>query len=215
VRSGGAAVSALTRQRAVDAARTIAGRGAREGQSTFGAYAREFGGGVLHGMGHSAGRAVIRGLSNGYGVVQGEGRPGPAVSGEDSVYAAFPNDGYDQPALLGCPEIALLQYFVQHAVLRFNRWGHTMTPPVATLMVFPLIGLEMPVYDQLWNSRTPTIYKSELHTLRFRAFDMGSPRARVRVTVWMGDDVGPGSNVPFSSRSPEFEDDMIFPHRFW
>jgi hypothetical protein len=166
-------------------------------------------------MGHEVGRALIRGLSNGYGVVEGTAKPGPAVGSDDSVYAAFPNDGYDRPALLGCPEIALLDYTVELAVRRFNRRGYPLTPPLATLMVFPLLGLQLPVYDDIWNSRVPNIYQSEMHILRFFALGMGTTNARVRVTIWTGQDVGPGSTVPFSGRTPEYEETMPFPHRFW
>ncbi len=181
----------------------------------FGKFNREFAGGMGREVGTAAGRAVVRGLSDGWGILQGNRRPGPAVSEEHCVYACFPNDGYQEPAVLGCPEIALLEYLIDLAVRRFNTRGHTMTPPFATMMLYPLYGLEVPVYDDIWNTRTPTVYSSEMHVIRFIAGAMGTANPGVRLTVWMNESAGSSSTVPLSRRVPEYQETVPFPHKFW
>jgi hypothetical protein len=159
-------------------------------------------------MGLAAGRAVVRALGRGWGEIRGRGQPVPGRPEEDDVYAVFPNDGFGQPAMLGCPEIALLEVMLDVVVRRFVTRGHAMTAELSTAMIFPLVGLELPRYDDIWNSRTPTIYESGHYVVRHVTFGMMTSRAHVRTTVWRNTDFGAMSHVPFTQRAPEFEDSI-------
>jgi hypothetical protein len=207
-RVGLSGLSAVARARTATASAALRSRGAMPREGVLGTYNREFAGGIGNEMGKAAGRAVVRALGQGWGEVRGRGRPIPTGQDEDDVFVVFPNDGYDRPAILGCPEIALLEIMLDVVARRFITRGYDVTPHHSTAMLFPLVGLEHPTYDDIWNSRTSTLYESALYVVRHTTSGMRTQRAHVRTTVWRNTDFGSMSNVPFTSRAPDFEDNI-------
>lgn len=171
----------------------------------YSTYGRAFAKGMGQEMGAAAGRAVIRGLGEGWGELRGSGRPRPESVEEDDVFVAFPNAGYEQPPILGCPEIFILGSMIDLIMGAFVRQQHAIDAHTATIMAFPLLGLELPRYDDIWNSRVPSVYESERHIVRFFASGMLTQRSHVRITIWRSEQFGTPGKVPLSSRAPELD----------
>lgn len=205
-RVGAAAVGAATQARSAQAAAAIARRpGVTPREPIYSTYGRAFAKGMGQEMGAAAGRAVVRGLSEGWGELRGRGRPRPQPVEEDDVFVAFPNAGYERPPILGCPEIFILGSMIDLMMGAFIRQRHAVDAHTATIMAFPLFGLEIPRYDDIWNSQVPTVYESERHIVRFFSSGMLTQHSHVRITIWRSEQVGMPGSVPLSSRAPELD----------
>ena len=206
MRVGAAAVGAATRSRAASAAGLIARRsGVVARETIFNTYGRSFANGMGQEMGQAAGRAVIGALGSGWGEVRGRGRPRPNATEDDDVFVAFPNEGHERSPVLGCPEISIMGSIVDLMMGAFVRQSAALNAHTATIMAFPLIGLEVPRYDDAWNSQTPTVYESENHIVRFTASGMMTERSHVRLTIWRNSNFGAAAAVPLTSRVPELD----------
>lgn len=159
----------------------------RTSESYFGTFGREFARGAGNEFGKRAASSLWDYMSQGFGAVEGTGRPHPGYPEDDVCYAAFPNEGpVDDPVRLGCIEIYVLAGVPHIMSDAFGQFGFNDHAFSVTVGIYPIAPEQQCLHDGDWISIRPAVFRSPGAVVRMSSHRASGRGRYVAVEIRLG-----------------------------